>query len=159
MIWLYGECCKEVKGSAIYNAAQSNCRSTLSATTGTLRSQLGWQSLMKRWELHTATWVYQCLRPGLTYPSLSTWLIHKQHQRHIWLSNSSVLIPRAHTNMMSRLFRYTGAVMWNSLPENIKRESTFRAALRCCLASIVLFLWIVEYVLYYNFMFWYVLHV
>ena len=94
----------------------------------------------------------------------STWhdlfqLIHKQHQRHTWLSNSGVLIPRAHTNMMSRLFRYTGAVMWNSLPENIKRESTFRAALRCCLASIVLFLWIVEYVLYYNFMFWYVLHV
>ena len=49
------------------------------------------------------------------------------------LSNNGVLIPRAHTNMMSRSFRYTGAVMWNSLPDDIKainRESTFRTALK-----------------------------
>ena len=53
--------------------------------------------------------------------------IHKQHQHHTRLSNNGVLVPRAHTNMMSRSFHYTGAVMWNSLPDEIKainREST-----------------------------------
>ena len=58
--------------------------------------------------------------------------MHKQHQHHTRLYNNGVLIPRPHTNMMSRSFRYTGAVMWNFLPDNIKgitRESTFRAAL------------------------------
>ena len=35
--------------------------------------------------------------------------------------------------MMSRSFHYTGAVVWNSLPDDIKginRESTFRTALK-----------------------------
>ena len=59
--------------------------------------------------------------------------IHRQHQHHTRLSNNGVLIPRAHTNMISRSFCYTRAVMWNSLPDDIKainRESTFRTAVK-----------------------------
>ena len=66
--------------------------------------------------------MYQCLKSSLTPPYLHDLFhpIHRQHQHHTWLSNNGVLIPKAHTNMMSRSFRYTGAVMWNALPDNIK---------------------------------------
>jgi len=36
-----------------------------------------------------------------------------------WVKNF-IIIPRAHMNMMSRSFHYKGAVVWNSLPDDIK---------------------------------------
>ena len=116
------------------NAARAVVGAHYQSSATTLRNQLGWQSLQKRRELHTATWVYRCLKSSLTLPYLHDLFqpIHKQHQHYTRLSNNGVLIPRARTNMMSRSFRYTGAIIWNSLPDDIKainRESTFRTTL------------------------------
>ena len=107
------------------NAGRTIVGAPYPSSATTLRNQLSWQSLKKqktKQELHTATWVYRCLWPGLTSPYLHDLFqpIHKQHQHHTRLSNNGVLIPRARTNMMSRSFCYTGAVLWNSLPDNIK---------------------------------------
>ena len=137
------------------NGARAIVGAPYQSPATTLRNQLGWPSLNKRRELHTATWVYRCLRPGLTYTTYFSLSMHKQHQHHTRLSNNGVLIPRAHTNMMSRLFHYTGAVLWNSLPDDIKgfnRGSTFRATLMFLfLLYLIPSLYnIAPYVLYYN---------
>ena len=61
------------------NAARAVVGAPYRSSATTLRNQLGWQSLRKRREVHTATWVCRCLKPGLiplpiymTYFSLST---------------------------------------------------------------------------------------
>ena len=81
------------------NAARAVVGAPYRSSATTLRNQLGWQSLQTRRELHTATWVYRCLKPGVTPPYLHDLFQPIQHQHHTWLSNNGVLIPRAHTNM------------------------------------------------------------
>ena len=49
-----------------------------------------------------------------------------------------IIVPRAHMNMTSRSFHYKGAVVWNTLPDDIKgvnRGSTFSHALKLFYAS------------------------
>ena len=87
------------------NAACAVVGAPYQSSATTFRNQLGWQSLQERRELHTATWVYRCLKSSLTPPYLQHDLfqpIHKQHQHHTWLSNNGVLM----SNMMSRSFCY-----------------------------------------------------
>ena len=83
----------------------------------------------------SSTWVYRCLKPGLSPPYLHDFFqpIQKQYQHHTQLSKNGIIIPRAHMNMMSWSFRYKGAVVWNSLPDDIKgvnRGSTFSHVLK-----------------------------
>ena len=110
------------------NAACAVVGAPYRSSATTLRNQLSWQSLQKKKTGTTYRNLGVSMSQARSYPSLSTLPIHKQHQHQTRLSNNGVLIPRAHTDMMSRLFCYTGAVMWNSLPDDINRESTFRTA-------------------------------
>ena len=51
-------------------------------------------------------------------------------------------------NMMSRSFRHKGAVVWNSLPDDIKgvnRESTFSHALKLVVVNSVNYCTILAY--------------
>ena len=113
---------------------------TLPIISNCIENPIGLRTLEKRWELHTATWVYRRLKPGLSPPYLHDLFqpIQKQYQHHTQLSKNGIIIPRAHMNMMSWSFRYKGAVVWNSLPDDIKcvnRGSTFSHALKLFYAS------------------------
>ena len=132
---VWSGCTKTIAKKLQNNGARAILGAPYRSSATALRTQLGWVTLQKRQELHTAVWVYRCLKPGVTPPYLHDIFqpIRKQHQHHTRLSDHGVLIPRAHTNMMLKSFHYRGAVVWNSLPEKvlcITRESAFRSALK-----------------------------
>ena len=117
------------------NAARAITGAPYRSSATTLRKELGWQTLEKRREFHTTTWVYRCLKPDLTPPYLHNLFtpIQKRHQHGTRLSRSGVAVPRANTSLMMRSFQYRGAVVWNSLPDEVRssnRKRSFETALK-----------------------------
>ena len=125
---VWGNCNKSlsIKLQKLQNrAARILTSSSYDANVDDLFVRLGWQKLSLQRELKTATMVYkfsmvsplnisnQCLPIGV-------------QQLHILLGIARVklALPLPRTNFLKNSFSYSGAVLWNSLPTNLRQAQT-----------------------------------
>ena len=87
--------------------------------------RLGWQKLNLQRELKTATMVYKSLN-GLVPDYLKSMFTDQRATSTYSLRNfeGKLALPLPHTNFLKNSFSYSGAVLWNSLPTNLRQAQT-----------------------------------
>ena len=96
-----------------------------------LIKKLGWIKLDSQRSIHKAVMVYKSLN-GLTPDNLSSKFVDRSSVSNYSLRDTEgkLAIPQPHTNYMKNSFSYSGAVLWNSLPIELRQAdslSAFRA--------------------------------
>ena len=87
--------------------------------------RLGWQKLNLQRELKTATTVYKSLN-GLAPDYLKSMFTDRSAIPTYSLRNCEVklAVPLPRTHFLKNSFSYGGAVLWNSLPTNLRQAET-----------------------------------
>ena len=96
-----------------------------SVPSNEIRQHLGWPSLVEMRRRDKAIMMYKIVH-GHTAPYLKD-MFNKQKSSEVYgLRNSKlgVQIPQARTSHFRNSFSFTGASIWNSLPENLKDEKS-----------------------------------
>ena len=86
-----------------------------------LMENLGWHSFDKRRDYFTATMVFKCI-DGLAPLRLTNELsvISGAHSANIQApSNGNIIVPMPHVEQFRNSLKYRGAVLWNTLPQDI----------------------------------------
>ena len=101
------------------------------ANADNLIKKLGWIKLDSQRTIHKAVMVYKSLN-GLTPDYLSSKFVDRSSVSNYSLRDTEgkLAIPQPHTNYMKNSFSYSGAVLWNSLPNELRQAdslSAFRA--------------------------------
>ena len=87
-----------------------------------LLENLGWHSFDKRRDYFTATMMFKCIN-GLAPLRVTNELsvISDAHSANTRASsNGNILVPMPHVEQFRNSFKYRGAVLWNSLPRDIR---------------------------------------
>ena len=87
-----------------------------------LMENLGWHSFDKRRDYFTATMMFKCIN-GLAPLRLTNELsvIGDAHSANTRASsNGNILVPMPHVEQFRNSFKYRGAVLWNTLPRDIR---------------------------------------
>ena len=110
--YVYEDCCKEV-GSSANNGAHAIVGAPYRSSATALRTQLGCKLERKDGNSTMQPGCIDVSSQDFPPPYLHNLFqpIQKQYQHHTRLSKNGIIIPRAHMNMMSRSFRYKGAVV------------------------------------------------
>ena len=87
--------------------------------------RLGWQKLNLQRELKTATMVYKSLN-GLAPDYLKSMFTDRSATSTYSLRNceGKLVLPLPRTNFVKSIFSYSGAVLWNNLPTNLRQAQT-----------------------------------
>ena len=96
-----------------------------SVPSNEIRQHLGWSSLIEMRRRDKAIMMYKIVY-GHTAPYLKD-MFNKQKSSEVYgLRNSKlgVQIPQARTSHFRNSFSFTGASIWNSLPENLRDEKS-----------------------------------
>ena len=108
--------------------------SSFEANAGLLLERLGWKRLESQRQIQEAVMVYKTLN-GLVPNYMRSTFIDKtkisQYELRDTVGKLAVPLPR--TNYLKNSFSYQGAVLWNSLPPNLRQAKTlsgFRAGCR-----------------------------
>ena len=101
------------------------------ANADNLIQKLGWIKLDSQRSIHKALMVCKSLN-GLTPDYLSSKFVDRSGVSNYSLRDTEgkLAIPQPHTNYMKNSFSYSGAVLWNSLPIELRQAdslSAFRA--------------------------------
>ena len=112
-------------------AARILTYSNYDANADNLIKKLGWIKLDSQRSIHKAVVVYKSLN-GLTPDYLSSKFVDRSSVSNYSLRDTEgkLAIPQPHTNYMKNSFSYSGAVLWNSLPIELRQAdslSAFRA--------------------------------
>ena len=81
--------------------------------------KLGWIKLDSQRTIHKAVMVYKSLN-GLTPDYLSSKFVDRD-------TEGKLAIPQPHTNYMKNSFSYSGGVLWNSLPIELRQAASLNA--------------------------------
>lgn len=122
---VWGNCGKtlSLKLQKLQNrAARVLTFSNYDANAENLFKILGWQDLSQQREMQTATFVYKSLN-GLTPKYLSSKFVERCDITSYSLRDDTnkLAIPLPRTNYLKNSFGYRGAVLWNSLPSNVRK--------------------------------------
>ena len=125
---VWGNCNKSlpIKLQKLQNrAAHILISSSYDANADDLFVRLGWQKLNLQRELKTATIVYKSLN-GLALDYLKSMFTDRSaiSAYSLWNSEVKLAVPLPRTNFLKNGFSYNGAVMWNSLPTNLRQPQT-----------------------------------
>ena len=112
-------------------AARILTYSSYDANADCLMEKLGWRKLDSQRQIHKATMVYKSLN-GLAPDYLRSKFVDRSSLTNYSLrdTESKLAIPLPRTNFMKNSFSYSGAVLWNSLPVELRQANslgTFRA--------------------------------
>jgi len=90
-----------------------------------LFEELGWQKLETQRQVHKAVMVYKSVN-GLAPDYLCTKFIDRSSVSNYSLrdTESKLAIPFPRTNFLKNSFSYSGAVLWNSLPVELRQART-----------------------------------
>ena len=128
-------CCGKTLASKLQKlqnrAARILTYSNYDANADNLIKKLGWIKLDFQRTIHKAVMVYKSLN-GLTPDYLSSKFVDRSSVSNFSLRHTEgkLAIPQPHTNCMKNSFSYSGAVLWNNLPLELRRAdslSAFRA--------------------------------
>ena len=128
-------CCGKTLASKLQKlqnrAARILTYSNYDANADNLIKKLGWIKLDSQRTIHKAVMVYKSLN-GLTPDYLSSKFVDRSSVSNYSLRDTEgkLAILQPHTNYMKNSFSYSGAVLWNSLPNELRQAdslSAFRA--------------------------------
>ena len=130
---VWGNCSKTLssKLQKLQNrAARILTYSSFDANADTLIEKLGWKKLNSQRQMHKAIMVYKSLN-GLAPQYLRDKFVHRNNISNYSLrdTENKLAIPLPRTNYMKNSFSYPGAVLWNSLPAEMRQAddlSSFR---------------------------------
>jgi hypothetical protein len=84
--------------------------------------KLGWLSIQNRLEYHKSVLMYKCINNCA--PDYLCNLFDMNTNSNVYSLRSSakgnLFVPRPNSNFMKRNFHYSGTILWNCLPPNIK---------------------------------------
>ena len=102
--------------------------SNYDANADNLIKKLGWIKLDSQRSIHKAVMVYKSLN-GLTPDYLSSKFVDRSSVSNYSLrgTEGKLAIPQPHTNYMKNSFSYSGAVLWNSLPIELRQADSLSA--------------------------------
>ena len=103
-------------------AARILTYSSFDANADTLIEKLGWKKLNSQRQMHKAIMVYKSLN-GLAPQYLRDKFVHRNNISNYSLRDeeNKLAIPLPRTNYMKNSFSYSGAVLWNSLPAEMRQ--------------------------------------
>ena len=130
---VWGNCSKTLssKLQKLQNrAARILTYSSFDANADTLIEKLGWKKVNSQRQMHKAIMVYKSLN-GLAPQYLRDKFVHRNNISNYSLrdAENKLAIPLPRTNYMRNSFSYSGAVLSNSLPAEMRQAddlSTFR---------------------------------
>ena len=113
-------------------AARILTYSNYDTNANNLIKKLGWIKLYSQRTIHKAVMFYKSLN-GLTPDYVSSKFVDRSSISNFSLrgTETKLAIPQPHTNYMKNSFSNSGAVLWNSLPVELRQAdslSAFRAA-------------------------------
>ena len=122
---VWGNCNKPLSIKLQNRAARILTSSSYDANVDDLFVRLGWQKLNFQRELKTATMVYKSLN-GLAPDYLKSMFTDRSATSTYSLRNceGKLALPLPRTNFLKNSFSYSGAVLWNSLPANLRQAQT-----------------------------------
>ena len=93
-----------------------------------LIDKLGWRKPVTQRQIKKATMVYKSLN-GLAPNYLRSKFTYRSSVITYSLrdTNGKLAIPLPHTNLMKNSFSYSGAVLWNSLPIELRLANSLEA--------------------------------
>ena len=92
---------------------------------------LGWKRLDTQRQIQEAVMVYKSLH-GLAPNYLSSLFTQRNISYNLRDSESKLVIPLPRTNFLKNSFRYSGAVIWNNLPLELRQAETINSFRRGC---------------------------
>ena len=98
-----------------------------------LIQKLGWIKLDSQRTIHKAVMVFKSLN-GLTPDYLSSKFVDRSSVSNYSLRDTEgkLSIAQPHTNYMKNSFSHCGAVLWNSLPIELRQADSLRAFRASC---------------------------
>ena len=98
--------------------------SSYDADANRLIRQLDWRDLSTQFQIQKALMVYKSLN-GLVPEYLSSKFVKRNETRYsLRDSVKKLFVPFPRTNFMKNSFSYSGAVLWNSLPCNVREAKS-----------------------------------
>ena len=95
------------------------------ADANRLIRRLAWKDLSTQIQIQKALMVYKSLN-GLAPEYLSSKFVKRNETRYsLRDSVNKLFVPFPRTNFMKNSFSYSGAVLWNSLPCNVREAKSF----------------------------------
>ena len=95
--------------------------------------KLGWLTVYERLDLITLKQVYKCLHDDHTPASLKSLFTFRNTLRQLPLRNTGLDldIPKANTEFRRKSFDIAGISLWNSLPNNVRSQSSLCMFKKC----------------------------
>ena len=125
-------CCGKTLASKLQKlqnrAARTLTYSNYEANADNFIQKLGWIKLDSQRTMHKAVMVFKLLN-GLTPHYLSSKFVDRCSVSNYSLKDTegTLAIPQPHTNYTKDSFSYSGAVLWNSLPIELRQPDSLRA--------------------------------
>ena len=128
---VWGNCTKALanKLQKLQNrAARILTHSNYDANADFLIQQLGWKKLHSQRSIHMGVMIYKSLN-GLAPDYLSAKFLDRSSVCNYSLRDTEgkLAVPMPHTNYMKNSFSYSGAVLWNSLPIELRQANSLTA--------------------------------
>ena len=99
-----------------------------STRSANISQDLGWVTLENRQSKLLAVSVYKCINAfypeGISAMFNSTASVHSHNLRG---SSNIIFITRPHTEAGKQAFSYRGAVLWNSLPSDLRNQPNLKS--------------------------------
>ena len=100
-------------------AARVITESRYDARASDLFSKLGWDNLSIRRKKHKATLMFKTINE-LTPPYLHDLFKSRSTGYNLRNSEHTLYVPKPRTNYGKRSFSYSGAMLWNELPQSVR---------------------------------------
>jgi hypothetical protein len=99
--------------------------SSYDTNTGVLFERIGWKGLESQRQISEAVMVYKSLN-GLAPTNLQSLFTDRSTitQYELRDTEGKLAVPLPRTNYLKNSFGYQGAVLWNSLPSNLRQAQT-----------------------------------
>ena len=97
--------------------------SSYDVDAGHLFKLLGWKNLACQQQIQRATMVYRSLH-GLAADYLSSKFERREVAYNLRDSENKLNVPLPRTNHYKNSFSYSGAILWNSLPSNLREAES-----------------------------------
>ena len=107
-------------------AARVITRSSYEVSSASLLSELGWNVLIKDRVKHKATLMYKVYN-GCAPQYLQQLFAPRYSEYNLRNSLNKLCVPKPWTDYLKRSFNYSGACLWNSLPEQLRSATSLKS--------------------------------
>ena len=105
--------------------------SNYDASAHPLFEQLNWRSLETQRKIQEATMVYKSIH-GLAPDYLGSLFTRNESNYFLRNSENKLSVPLPRTNFLKNSFSYQGAVLWNSLPPELRQTDSLKTFQNGC---------------------------